>query len=46
MHRVTVTLDDELMAELDIRHDRVVVIPAEPRGGSGQGRERMFHRHA
>ncbi len=37
---------EHIIAERGVRHGRVVMIPAEPEGDSGRGRERMFHRHA
>ncbi len=37
---------DHIIAERGVRHGRVVMIPSEPTGGAGHGRERMFHRHA
>jgi CopG family nickel-responsive transcriptional regulator len=38
---------DHIIAERGVRHGRVVMIPADPPDDDGgQGRERMFHRHA
>ena len=37
---------EHIIAERGVRHGRIVMIPAEPQGASGRGRERMFHRHA
>ena len=37
---------DHIIAERGVRHGRVVMIPSEPDGAAGAGRERMFHRHA
>ena len=37
---------EHIIAERGVRHGRLVMIPAEPDGASGRGRERMFHRHA
>ena len=39
-------LADHIIAERGVRHGRLVMIPSEPAAADGQGRERMFHRHA
>jgi len=39
-------LADHIIAERGVRHGRIVMIPAKTDDSSGQGHERLFHRHA
>jgi len=39
-------LADHIIAERGVRHGRIVMIPSDPPGSAGPGRERLFHRHA